>query len=411
MNYAIDTGSGERRSPSHFNPTLADSVLPGTPLRVKAAVTNTGPCVMIVDGVQHPLRKMDGSELEANEIIGGGVFESLWNGSGYWSMTNFLGLGGSGGGGTSNTYITKIPYAKDTSATANHLVAAFSPAITTMVPGDAIEVWLKNNITGPTDIVVNALPAKAIVRPNGAPLISGDAVAGQVMLLVLGEDGQFQFFGIIPSFAGLACPIGSVIIALGNAAPAGTLKLNGAMLVRAEHPLLWTYANSTGRLVDDSVWTNNANHNWAAFSRGDGTTTFRLPDFRGEGLRCFDDTRGIDVGRQITQQQADAIGALNFSGNATLINPIATIYSGGDANAHIPEGLLSIPFGESLFDQISEGNQTIHHLACWDNQAVASGASPQRGGQITGQWTITGTGGANETRMRNVAIMACVVDG
>ena len=136
MNYAIasTTTGGPNQLVVAFNPPLADTVLPGTPLRVKAAHDNTGPCTLVVDGIEHPLRRMDNSELGANEIRAGAIFEALWNASGYWSMTNYVGLGG-GSGGTSNTYITKIPYGKDTGTIANHIIVGFTPAITTLVPG------------------------------------------------------------------------------------------------------------------------------------------------------------------------------------------------------------------------------------------------------------------------------------
>ena len=40
-------------------------------------------------------------------------------------------------------------------------------------------------------------------------------------------------------------PIGSIILVLTAVAPSGTLKLNGALLNRSEHPNLWSYANAS----------------------------------------------------------------------------------------------------------------------------------------------------------------------
>ena len=424
MNYALasSTTGGPDQIVVAFNPPLADSVLPGTPLRVKAALDNNGPCTLVVDAIEHPLRRMDNSELGTGEIRGGSIFEAIWNGNGYWSMTNYVGAGG-GGPGTSNTYITKIPYAKDTGATANHVVAAFAPAITTLVPGDALEVWLKNNITGPTDIVVNAMPAKAIVRPNGAPLGNGDAVAGQVMLLVLGEDGQFQFFGIIPqSFSGLGVPVGGLILTLGSAAVPGTLKANGALVPRAAHPLLWAFANASGRIVDDSVWTNSATRSWASFSRGDGTTTMRVPELRGEFLRFWDDARGIDPARALTYAQADGCGPVTINGNASLLNPTATALMMWDGAPGVmppwdnpgTEGIfLTAPFGEiGIPNAVEVGSTGSGQIVGFARPHTYQSSSIQpRGGQINGQLSVTGTGGANETRGRNAAIVPCIVDG
>ena len=41
-----------------------------------------------------------------------------------------------------------------------------------------------------------------------------------------------------------------------------------------------------------------------AFGAGDGSTTFRLPDLRGEFLRAWDDGRGVDSGRVFGSAQA-----------------------------------------------------------------------------------------------------------
>jgi phage-related tail fiber protein len=90
--------------------------------------------------------------------------------------------------------------------------------------------------------------------------------------------------------------IGRIIFEARASVRAGCLKLNGALLQRDDYPALWSYAQSTGALVSDEEWSAGA---WGCFSTGDGATTFRIPELRGEGLRCWDDGRGIDVKRSI----------------------------------------------------------------------------------------------------------------
>ena len=54
------------------------------------------------------------------------------------------------------------------------------------------------------------------------------------------------------------------------------------------------------RCLDDE-WRNGR---WGCFSTGDGSTTFRLPELRGEFIRCWDDARSIDKDRTIGWQDS-----------------------------------------------------------------------------------------------------------
>ena len=90
--------------------------------------------------------------------------------------------------------------------------------------------------------------------------------------------------------------IGRIVFEPRTSVRAGYLKLNGALLNRADYPALWAYAQSVGAIVSEAAWTSN---NWGCFSSGNGATTFRLPELRGEFIRCWDDARGADAGRAI----------------------------------------------------------------------------------------------------------------
>ncbi|KIP16018.1 phage Tail Collar domain protein [Burkholderia sp. MSHR3999] len=97
--------------------------------------------------------------------------------------------------------------------------------------------------------------------------------------------------------------IGQIVFEPRTTVRAGFLKANGVLVKRADYPALWAYAQASGALVSDDEWQKGR---WACFSSGDGTTTFRLPEMRGEFIRCWDDARNIDTNRMIGSWQDSA---------------------------------------------------------------------------------------------------------
>ena len=86
-------------------------------------------------------------------------------------------------------------------------------------------------------------------------------------------------------------PAGTVIYTAANAAPAGYLEANGDLVTRA------TYANLFAAIG-------------TTYGAGDGATTFKLPDLRGEFIRGWDHGRGIDAGRALGSAQAPQSNSL-----------------------------------------------------------------------------------------------------
>ncbi|OJA78612.1 phage tail protein [Burkholderia ubonensis] len=97
--------------------------------------------------------------------------------------------------------------------------------------------------------------------------------------------------------------IGQIVFEPRTTVRAGFLKANGVLVKRADYPALWAYAQASGALVSDDEWQKGR---WACFSSGDGATTFRLPEMRGEFIRCWDDARSIDTNRMIGSWQDSA---------------------------------------------------------------------------------------------------------
>ncbi len=94
----------------------------------------------------------------------------------------------------------------------------------------------------------------------------------------------------LPSL-GLSNPPGTVIMFAGDTAPSGYLECDGSQISRTTYPLLFAAIG-----VYHGV--------------GDNSTTFNIPDLRGEFVRGWTSTpKGTDPGRQLGTFQSDSVGA------------------------------------------------------------------------------------------------------
>lgn len=129
----------------------------------------------------------------------------------------------------------------------------------------------------------------------------------------------------------VSTPAGAIVAFPAAAAPTGWLKCNGALLSRSTYASLWAYAQASGNLVTDADWTATARP--GSFSSGDGSTTFRIPDFRGLFLRGFHDGSGTydsDTATAIGRYRASQNKAHTHTASAVFQNnPVNSISSGG----------------------------------------------------------------------------------
>lgn len=178
LNFCQDTGSANTLSVAADPPITAYTV--GLPLRVRVAVTNTGPATLDAGAGRQSIRRVDGSAMAAGDLPAGGVIEVMWDGT-IWQVTNFFGR--SGGTGDANNFYIKIPFAVDTGAV-NAMVANFAPAITALVDGDVFLVRCSTAPTGATTLKVNALAAHPLVTRDNFPVVANLVKVGEDMLLV-----------------------------------------------------------------------------------------------------------------------------------------------------------------------------------------------------------------------------------
>lgn len=156
----------------------------------------------------------------------------------------------------------------------------------------------------------------------------------------------------------------------------GYIKKNGALLLRADYPRLWKFAQESGLLVSEATWVANMQ---GCFSIGNGSTTFRIPEGRGEFERGWDDGRGINSGRVLGSNEFDA-----FQGHHHYLlagkNDNPYYHEQGSARSHVGDDFTNNNTQQSV-DQIR------------DARSDGTNGTPRV---------------ANETRPRNVALLACI---
>ncbi|WP_157783643.1 tail fiber protein, partial [Bradyrhizobium liaoningense] len=134
-------------------------------------------------------------------------------------------------------------------------------------------------------------------------------------------------------------PVGSTIWVNGITAPPGYIKENGALLSRATYPALYAYGAASGNMVSEASWSANS----GAFSTGDLSTTFRIPDSRGEFIRGYDDGRGVDSGRVLGARQADDLKSHTHSvAGGTIGGTINGLSDGSNRGTPIAPAPISI---------------------------------------------------------------------
>ena len=145
--------------------------------------------------------------------------------------------------------------------------------------------------------------------------------------------------------ASSAIKAGTVAYFAASSPPAGWLAANGAAVSRTTYAALFNAIGTT-------------------FGTGDGSTTFNLPDLRGEFIRGWDNGRGVDSGRtfgsaQSHQMQSHVHTYPNALGGG--YNPVAGL-------TVLVDGSASVAYNSSATGGTSNGSENrprnIALLAC-----------------------------------------------
>jgi hypothetical protein len=217
-NYLIDNGAQNAMVVEPF-PALG-AYTPGLPLRVKVLFSNINDGThetLTLDAGSGPANVImpDGTLPPSNTLNAGGIASFAFDGV-RWQVQS---SGGVGGSGTNTQTITKIPYADDSGTASNAIVALYAPAVISITEGDFLSVKLAHPlVTGPANIVVNALPAKPVTRVDGSNPQTGDAAAGQVLLLCF-DGAKFQIVSVTGSPPLADSPVRAILAAVNQYIP------------------------------------------------------------------------------------------------------------------------------------------------------------------------------------------------
>lgn len=218
----------------------------------------------------------------------------------------------------------------------NAIMNDMAAAISAMIARDG-----QSTITG---VLQWAQPGLNLAALGGVALTGAQTIAGvktfssaPVSSAAAAAANELMRKGEVDSAVAAAIPVGAVQAFAQSTAPTGWLKANGQLVSRTTYAALFAAIGTT-------------------YGAGDGSTTFALPDLRGEFIRGWDDGREVDAGRVLGSWQADEL------------------------RSH------------------------AHSYTVWgyDGSAGPGGGDGSPNGQTTG-WA----GGA-ETRPRNVALLYCI---
>ena len=114
-----------------------------------------------------------------------------------------------------------------------------------------------------------------------------------------------------------ATPLGRPVFETTTAfSPGGWVGHNGFLYNRADWPWAWDHAQASGMLTTEAGLGGRE----GCWSSGDGASTFRSPDVRGEFMRVLDENRGIDIARAAGTFQKGSLQSFDPSNAAYAVS-------------------------------------------------------------------------------------------
>ena len=196
-----------------------------------------------------------------------------------------------------------------------------------------------------------------------------------------GSDGQMlktNGSGTLSFTTVQGVPVGAVFCIAVSAVPSGYLECSGTAVSRSTYAALFAVISTT-------------------YGAGNGSTTFNVPDLRGEFVRGYDHGRGIDGGRSINDWQ---------DGHNKEHNHTVTVETKTQSHYHNMPGDDQLDVFHNVGGWTSSWDATVNYDAT--SRTDVSGGKLWRTSITNTNHNHTatcGNTGQGETRPRNVAMM------
>lgn len=287
----------------------------------KANHNNTGACTLQVDSAGAVgLKTLEGSEFVADDIDNGGIYFAVYDGTDFIAINAPWSASETRKGLAEQATQAEVDTGTDDERYATPL---------------KLKNWVRDATETTKGFVERATQAEVDAQTDNTRYVTPAHLSG------LGVTG-------------------SIIMMGGPVVPSGYLECKGGTVSRT------TYANLYA--VIGNTWGN-----------GNGSTTFNLPDFRGEFPRGWDNGRGVDIGRAIGTPQDDEYKSHKHS--------IKLGHEAGGVNDN--QGYPNVDFSGPFIDHDEsqpDGSYTYN----------------------TGAGNPLYSSGGDETRPRNIAVMFCI---
>jgi phage-related tail fiber protein len=197
--------------------------------------------------------------------------------------------------------------------------------------------------------------------------------------------------------SGVGIAAGTIAYFSMSAAPTGWLKANGSVISRTSYSDLFSAIGET-------------------YGSGDGSTTFKIPDLRGEFLRTWDDSKGTDSGRVFASSQGSQnkyeYNPLFFNGHTGGGDMVSSNFGLGSGHAPVQVDGTGYPdnyggytkpifyLSSVTFTEDNDVGSTNTYGKGYNSLRVPVGVSGS-----TDNGTLTQN---SEARVTNVALLACI---